>query len=215
MNRLVSCENHYGVLDSLQDIFKTSTIVKTNPDSDFMFLKGDVLLLGGGEDISPSIYNQSPSRWCGANDTPSRRDRFELGMYKKAVAAKIPIIGICRGAQLICAASGGSLIQHVTGHGRTHTMTTKEGTVLNVSSAHHQMMNPFGTKHKLIAWSTEKLSHCYLIEDEKQVDVQVEPEIIYFQEVRGLAVQWHPEFMNSKEEAVLYLKKLIRKLFKE
>jgi hypothetical protein len=87
--------------------------------------------------------------------------------------------------------------------------------VLSVSSAHHQMMNPFGTKHDLIAWATEKQSHCYLSEREKEIEMSVEPEIIYFPEVKGLAVQWHPEFMNERDEAVIYLKNLIQETFKE
>jgi putative glutamine amidotransferase len=214
MKRLVSCENHYGVLQSLSSIFQATTIVRSSPEPDFDFEKGDVLLLGGGEDISPTIYKQKPSRYCHAG-MPSRRDIFELAMIKKAVKAKIPMIGICRGAQLICAYTGGTLIQHVTGHGRDHKMTTKEGTVLSVSSAHHQMMNPFGTKHDLIAWATEKQSHCYLSEREKEIEMSVEPEIIYFPAVKGLAVQWHPEFMNERDEAVIYLKNLIQETFKE
>jgi putative glutamine amidotransferase len=213
MNRLVSCKNHYGVVESLKSIFKTTKILSYSDLDGFTFNSGDVLLLGGGEDISPSIYGQAPSRYTGASEVLSSRDVFEVRMSERAIAGGIPVIGICRGAQLLCALNGGSLIQHVTGHGVSHDITTKEGTVLRVSSAHHQMMNPLGTKHDLIAWSSEKLSHNYIIENEELIDVEIEPEIIYFPKGKSLAVQWHPEFMNEKEEAVVYLKNLIKELF--
>lgn len=215
MTRLVSCNNHYGVATSLSDVFDEVVVISDNT-RDFDFKEGDVVLFGGGEDISPSIYKQEPSRYTSARATLSRRDEFEMQIYNRAVKLNIPMIGICRGAQLICAASGGSLYQHVTGHGGSgHNITTKEGTVLDVCSAHHQMMNPMGTKHDLIAWSTKALSHKYLIEKEKEVKVDVEPEIIYFSDVKGLAIQWHPEFMSPKDDAVIYAKQLIKQLFLE
>lgn len=217
MERLVSCGNHYGVATALADVFNSVKVVSDFEVKElgFEFEDGDVLLFGGGEDISPTIYNQAPSQYCHASSQLSRRDTFEMFMYKKALENKIPMIGVCRGAQLICAASGGTLIQHVNGHGKAHTMTTKEGTVLDISSVHHQMMDPVGTKHELIAWATEALSNVYITEKERLLKIEVEPEIVYFHDVKGLAIQWHPEFMSSEDEAVIYVKKLIKSLFKE
>jgi gamma-glutamyl-gamma-aminobutyrate hydrolase PuuD len=83
--------------------------------------------------------------------------------------------------------------------------------VLSVCSAHHQMMNPFDTKHELIAWATEVLSPVHLIEGEKNLDVKVEPEVVWFPETKALGIQYHPEFMRPEDEAVSYSVELVKK----
>ena len=56
----------------------------------------------------------------------------------------ISIIGVCRGAQFLCAFAGGKLIQHMTGHHGDHSITTVDGRVYQSSSDHHQLMDLFG-----------------------------------------------------------------------
>ena len=115
----------------------------------------------------------------------------------------IPMIGVCRGAQLACAFAGGSLAQHVTGHGHNHKITTlRDGEVVTTSS-HHQMMNPAGTDGLVLAWSTERLSQCY--QGERAVDIvsmkeRDEPEIVWFGSTRTLAIQGHPEWCKDAED---------------
>ena len=80
----------------------------------------DILLLHGGADISPSLYNHPVHEYTGAGDQPSRRDRTEWALVEQAVKLGVPIIGICRGMQLLCAFAGGSLIQDVDNHSGNH-----------------------------------------------------------------------------------------------
>lgn len=169
---------------------------------------GDILVLHGGEDISPALYNKGRSSLSGADNTPSKRDRIEWGLIGRAVSLNIPIIGICRGAQMLCAYNGGYLIQHVNNHGRTHTVETSDGEIIRVNSLHHQMMHPGKTNHKLLAWSEHKLSDVYYDED-TNVNVDVEPEYIYFPDIKGFAIQWHPEMMDGDAQATTYLKQHI------
>jgi gamma-glutamyl-gamma-aminobutyrate hydrolase PuuD len=175
----------------------------------------DCLVIWGGEDISPSIYNHPVSKYTYASENLSHRDRIEVSVCNRAMELGIPIIGICRGAQLLCALAGGSLVQHVTGHGRTHNIVTKDGEIYSTSSVHHQMMYPFDIEHEMIAWSDEKRSHNYINGEDKEIPLMheestVEPEIVWFPKIKGLAVQGHPEFMDEHCAFVHYVNTLVK-----
>lgn len=175
--------------------------IANNPDD---ITPDDCLVVWGGADISPSLYNKETSRFTHADDRPSMRDNYEWALMQRAKELDIPIIGVCRGAQMLCALAGGFLIQDVTNHGRSHKVETYDGKVLNVSSVHHQMMYPWPVAHKILAWSKQKQSTHYK-DVNTDVNVPVEPEFVYFPTVRGLAVQWHPEFMDENAEATMYV----------
>lgn len=208
--RLVICGRHYGAEEPFLDMFD-SHVYAFRHEGPVELTSDDVVLFGGGEDIAPVIYKQKPSRYCRI-DGPSGRDVFEVFMFDQATKVGAKMLGICRGAQLICAMSGGSLVQHVTHHaGHNHPMETSDGRVIEVCSVHHQMMNPFNTKHELIGWAKDKISTCYIVGGDKTIEVDVEPEIVYFPETKALGIQYHPEFMASKDEAVQYARELVTK----
>lgn len=120
----------------------------------------DGLLLPGGDDVSPHRYGQEPHPNLGAVD--DRRDELELTVAGWALRDNLPILGICRGIQVLAVAAGGTLYQDVpsqyesiTGHdirqyGRDHLchdvditpgsqLATAIGcTRLDVNSFHHQ-----------------------------------------------------------------------------
>lgn len=154
------------------------------------------LIIWGGEDISPQLYNHQPISNSGPS-IPTYRDQAEQALAIKAIENNMPVIGICRGAQLLCAVAGGSLIQHVTGHNKNHFMVDlKTGNVIPTNSYHHQMMNPFKTQYTLIANTLTPQSRVYEVDPAHPLPpgVRIEPEIIYFQDINGLAIQGHPEF---------------------
>lgn len=210
--RLVAVGNYYGAHKPYMDMFKDFALLHIGSDVDSFLKEGDVVLFGGGEDISPTIYQQKPSRYSGASVDLSLRDKFEVVVYTTALARGIPMIGICRGAQLICALAGGSLYQHVDSHGTSHYMTTNEDEEIYVSSVHHQMMNPINTEHELLAWSSDVRSHVHLVEGEIDMDAEVEPEVVWFNNVKALAIQYHPEFMDFNSRGVTYARELVDKL---
>lgn len=178
------------------------------------------LILWGGEDISPSIYGQVPNVFTSAKDSLSRRDQLEVEMAEKAMGLGIPIIGICRGAQLMCALSGGSLVQHVEGHaGGYHKIKTSDGRVLNCPSLHHQMMYPWARgsrdgigEFKYLAWMEEPRSTIYFGEPDettgraRKLALQGhEPEGIWIPNTKSLCIQSHPEFItDDRHEFVQY-----------
>jgi anthranilate/para-aminobenzoate synthase component II len=162
----------------------------------------DALVIWGGEDISPSIYNNPVSKRTHAGASPSRRDRIELDACYAAIERGIPLIGVCRGAQLVCAVAGGRLIQHVNGHGGGHLMTTSDGRTMRTTSIHHQMMYPFEVEHELLAWSSTNRSDVYIIGTDETDPAMVgrpEPEVVWFPKIKALAIQGHPEFVSNPD----------------
>src|SRR5579859_4870569 len=79
----------------------------------------DGLLLAGGADINPARYGQAPHEQVAA--WYDERDASELWLLAAADALELPVLGVCRGMQLMAVAAGGTLVQHlpdVVGHGR-------------------------------------------------------------------------------------------------
>lgn len=174
----------------------------------------DVLLVHGGSDISPSLYQKAVGSRTGASHQLSGRDHCEWQLMKKAKTLGIPIIGICRGAQMLCALEGGFLIQDVTNHGRSHEVVTNDKRKFSTNSCHHQMLNPFNTEHEIVCQTTYSVSDHYLDVDEKGKDIKVEmpfePEFVYFPKAKGIAIQWHPEWMDIDCMANQFVKEKVR-----
>lgn len=177
--------------------------------------KYTAIVLWGGEDISPSIYNERLGKYTGASLKPSRRDYIECTVVKAAIENHVPLIGVCRGAQLLCAMAGGKLIQHIEGHASRgeHELETEEGLSIVSNSLHHQMMYPFDIPHELIAWIKHKETRKYLDENNDpilEMKTLPEPEIVYFPEIHGLGIQGHPEFCREDTDFVDYCRTKVK-----
>lgn len=111
----------------------------------------DALCLTGGGDIEPSRYGERAA--AETEDVDPARDDLELVLLRAALDRDIPVLGICRGFQLINVALGGKLLQHVEGHTRSlgelhpHSATAAPGSryaaacgdrAHGVNSSHHQ-----------------------------------------------------------------------------
>lgn len=196
-----------GRVAPFDTIYKGEVVCRSPEDFD----KIDALVIWGGADISPSIYGEPVHPRCGATEELSLGDKIEQAAVNAAIARKIPIIGVCRGAQLVCAMAGGKLVQDVGGHGGDHKITTKDGRSIVTSSVHHQMMYPFQMDkdaYDLIAWADHPRN---TREYAGVTEVPpVEPEIVYFPKIKALGIQGHPEFMNRNDEFVTYCNQLVR-----
>ena len=154
----------------------------------------DGIVLPGGTDIDPIRYGAEPHPEL---LTPEQeRDDLELGLLLAALDADIPVLGICRGIQVINVHQGGTLHQHVPEHGRfdlpidtaIHQVSFVEGSILGelygpsaeVNSLHHQTVDQLGRDLTVTAKSDDGV-----IEGLEMGDLVV-------------AVQWHPEMMPTR-----------------
>ena len=151
----------------------------------------DGVLFSGGADINPALYGQEKDALCGKLD--DRRDEAELRLFRMVMEKELPILGICRGTQLLNVALGGSLIQHIPGHvGTTHAVSVEKDSLLypvtgdrcRVNSGHHQVIDRPGQGLNVIARNEEGMIEA--------VELPGHP---FF-----LAVQWHPEEMYIPDE---------------
>lgn len=191
--------------------------VKTIISADEITNMNSAVVLWGGEDINPSIYNQRDVSTT-TNRQLSQRDLLESNIVDFCIENNIPLIGVCRGAQLLCAMAGGSLYQHVTGHtGGDHSISLTDPFEnyysMKTNSLHHQMMYPWDIPFKMLAKSTKKLSNIYVSPSEEGMDSVAieEPEIVWFPTIRGLAIQGHPEFFKDICDLNRYCNYLIQK----
>ena len=157
----------------------------------------DGILFSGGVDVDPEFFGQDHE--AGLGEIDPKRDEFELELYHLARAAKKPILGICRGFQLVNVAEGGTLYQHLpnvagiwadhaqTSHPPAYGHRTRLGAgskleqaygseTVRVNSFHHQGVKDPAPGLTVNAWSPDGL--------------------VEGLEAQGLlAVQWHPEMM--------------------
>ena len=160
----------------------------------------DGVLFGGGDDIDPKRYGEE-IKFDSVETTPER-DVFELALAELLKNDKRPILGICRGAQLLNVAFGGTLYQHIDGHrqderGALNLRAAKvtEGTLLHelageseikTNSFHHQAVKDVAPGFTVAARA-----------DDGTVEA-IEP--TERTERFFLAVQWHPEYFYKTDD---------------
>ncbi len=173
----------------------------------------DGFFFTGGADIAPCRYNENKHIKC--EETDSKRDEFELASIEKILKTDKPVLGICRGMQLINVALGGTLYQDIPSEIKTavlhrqhepkfspshkvnvipetplYFIANKERVLAN--SFHHQCVKTLGTGLSVMATADDGIIEAVYFEGERYI--------------RGY--QWHPE-------RLYVLDSLSRELFKD
>lgn len=165
----------------------------------------DGILMTGGHDVNPEMYHEEKNVMCGiANDI---RDSMEKYLFERAVEADKPVLGICRGIQLMNVLLGGTLYQDlpserpsdVEHHMETpydrvaHKVFVLPDTLLadiigegeyGVNSYHHQAIKDIAKNAEVMAVSEDGLVEAIGLKEKKFI----------------VGVQWHPEFAYMKDE---------------
>lgn len=183
----------------------------------------DGLVLSGGIDIDPSLYaGKVEYRRSPVSGWEKERDLFEQAVLRMAWERELPVLGVCRGMQLINVTLHGTLVQDlgIAGDGvheanagidKQHDIRLEEGSLLagiagrgrgEVNSAHHQAVDRLGDGLKVNCYAEDRT-----IEGMEWANPVGRPFL--------LAVQWHPErmYVNGFEDEFLY--KAIRDRFVE
>jgi gamma-glutamyl-gamma-aminobutyrate hydrolase PuuD len=178
-----------------------------------------LIVFTGGSDVTPGLYNQNTGKYTHTN---YERDTIERQTYNK-FAGLVPLLGICRGAQLLTVLNGGLLIQHTTGHSMsTHPISSTSTNTVSYTMAgdHHQMMYPFNLddrQYEILYYSHNFKSSTYLNGDNEEIELPtdfVEPEIVFYPKMRALCIQGHPEWMDETHPTVqMTLRLITEKLF--
>lgn len=159
----------------------------------------DGLVLVGGDDVDPRRYGQAPGPFTTLVNP--RGDQFEIDLVAAALDKSIPVLGICRGQQILNVALGGTLEQHLElGKGESHgsyayprahrvhdveftdgsTHATVYGTRTRVNSFHHQAVDRLGDGVTVVGHSPDGV-----------------PEAIEVAGTSAIGVQWHPEVFGN------------------
>jgi putative glutamine amidotransferase len=185
----------YSYVQAVESTGARAVVLPPSPDGvDEAVARLDGVVFAGGADLDPALYDDAahPSTTGIRPD----RDAGELPLLRAALAADLPVLGICRGMQLLAVANGGSLVQHlpdVVGHERHrpepgvyghHDVQLAEGSLaatllgpsVNVPSYHHQGLGSPGSL-TVTGWA-----------DDQTPEVLEDPSRRFC-----LGVLWHPE----------------------
>jgi putative glutamine amidotransferase len=172
----------------------------------------DGLLLTGGEDVAPAYYGEPQDERCGEPD--AERDLFEVALVRAACARRLPVLGICRGLQVLNVACGGTLYQDVHCRPGTRAYHAADGPARQTLIHAVRVLPDTRLAALLLAEETRVTStHHQFVKDLapgfRMSAESVEDGIVEAIEAPGhpflLAVQWHPERMYRDDAKHLAL----------
>ncbi len=157
----------------------------------------DAVVLTGGGDVDPQRYGSSATA---SLDVDPTRDEDEIALVRAAAAVRMPLLGVCRGLQILTVAFGGTLttdlgMSHVLPH-VGHTVTTLPGSAVHellgdrtlVTALHHQAVADPGPCWRATAWADDGVIEAAEWAGDGDWPV--------------LGVQWHPELEGATGEAM-------------
>lgn len=157
----------------------------------------DLVVFTGGADVSPELYGEEPH----ATTRPFRsRDEIDIKAFLECIELGVPMLGICRGAQLGHVGHGGVLYQDVDNHNGAHSIwdVNRKKTIDRTSSSHHQMCRIVDNGMELIATATESKER-WLSKSQKETGKNADVEAFFYKDTCFIGLQGHPEYSGYPE----------------
>ena len=160
----------------------------------------DGFLFGGGDDMDPARYGEV--KMFESVEIDADRDAFELALYEQVKPTGKPILGICRGLQLLNVAEGGTLYQHIDGHRQnTPGTNTEQKTLVYRDSMLYRMTESTEIYVNTFHHQNVKALAPTLTADAKSEDGYIEAAHMENHPFY-LAVQWHPEIYYQSDASM-------------
>ncbi|MCM1989968.1 gamma-glutamyl-gamma-aminobutyrate hydrolase family protein [Oceanirhabdus seepicola] len=169
----------------------------------------DGIIISGGQDVHPMSYNEEPHEKLGYVN--SKIDEYQIKLVKTALQEKKPLLGICRGHQILNVACGGTLYQDLSEmsgsilkhfqegkrYDYSHKIKIKSDSILDrlfgkevlINSYHHQCINQVGEGLEVVANASDGVIEAVQMKESDFV----------------MGVQWHPEMMVAGSDTMLIL----------
>lgn len=184
-----------------EDVGAIPVVLTAVEDVEALVERLDGLVLSGGGDVGPERYGAT--RHPETNWLDERRDVFELALVREARAHSLPLLGVCRGMQVLNVALGGTLVQHLpdltelahdlpdcwdaTAHEVEIEPDSRLASLLGaapvqVNSVHHQAIDALAPGLRAVAWAPDRVVEA--------IESDSEP---------VLGVQWHPEWARGDD----------------
>lgn len=189
---------------------------QTDTINQLMELVDGVVIPGGDEDIHPKFYEPEYAEDVVISN--EERDNFEILVLKKALEREIPILGICRGMQLLNVIFKGTLIKHIPDYIKTvinHTQPSPKNIVshaINIEAntklakiANNQLQTMVNSTHHQAA---KQLGNDLIVSAKAEDGIIEAIESTKYKFVIG--VQWHPEYLNDNGVDLELFKELVK-----
>ena len=157
--------------------------------------QADLVVFCGGADVDPAIYHEPQHPQTSVDPA---RDKRDMELYVECLKKRVPMVGICRGAQFLAAMNGFKLIQHLDNHNGEHPMVISQtvggGYLDKISSTHHQAVVP-GPGMDVLGYIFGSDERWYgPDEKQKQTGRTRDVEAFFIPETCCLGFQGHPEY---------------------
>lgn len=211
--RLHTLNEHYS--QSVNAAGGIAVMLPSNNEIESLLDRLDAVIVTGGGDIDPQKYGEE--KHAKTDGIDSERDAFELAIVRAAIARDMPLLGICRGLQIMNVALGGTLLQDVADlvenaqqhkqqdekisyadtfqtvtltDGNNPLRSIVDGDTLDVNTFHHQCIGALAPSLQVMARTADGL-----------IEAVYNPKMTF-----GMAVQWHPELLahNHAKHAAIF-----------
>ena len=165
----------------------------------------DGLILPGGGDVDPSFYGQNANEQV--VDTDRVLDSFQIGLARKALESGKPLLGICRGMQVMNVAAGGSLVQHLESHAEHFPENARKNPDLRSIPVHQISLSKDSNLAKLLSQDTIAVNSLHhqaadLVPQSLKVTALSDDGVVEAIEGPGafqMGVQFHPEDLRHHD----------------